>query len=348
MRVLLTGHKGYIGSVMTPMLVAAGHDVVGMDSDLYRGSTFGNYLPVIPEIIKDIRDATLEDVFGFDAVIHLAGLSNDPLGDLNPDLTYDINYHATARLAGLAKEAGVGRFIFSSSCSNYGAAGENMVTEESELNPVTPYGKSKVLSEEALHQLAGPAFSPTYLRCATAFGVSPRLRFDLVLNNLTAWAYTTKRVFIKSDGTPWRPIVHIEDISRAFLAVLHAPREVVHDQVFNVGRTEDNYRVHEIADIVKDTVPGCDIEYDPNGGPDTRCYRVDFSKIARALPEFKPQWNARKGAQELAAAFERVGLNAEDFEGERYKRIAHIKRLIANGKLDTALRWSAQPHTQPG
>lgn len=347
MRVLLTGHKGYIGSVMAPMLVAAGHDVAGMDSDLYRGSTFGSHLPVIPEIIKDIRDATIDDVLGFDAVIHLAGLSNDPLGDLNPDLTYDINYHATARLAGLAKEAGVGRFIFSSSCSNYGAAGENMVTEESELNPVTPYGRSKVLSEEALHKLASPDFSPTYLRCATAFGVSPRLRFDLVLNNLCAWAYTTKRVFIKSDGTPWRPIVHIEDISRAFLAVLQAPREVVHDQVFNVGRTEDNYRVREIADIVRETIPGCEIEYDPKGGPDARCYRVDFSKIARALPAFQPEWNARRGAQELSAAFARVGLDAGDFEGERYKRIAHIKHLIAGGQLDTALRWVSQPHTQP-
>jgi nucleoside-diphosphate-sugar epimerase len=246
------------------------------------------------------------------------------------------------RLASLAKEAGVTRFIFSSSCSNYGAGGENFLNEESQFNPVTPYGISKVRVEQDVAKLADSNFSPTFLRNATAYGVSPRLRFDLVLNNLVAWAFTTGRVYIKSDGTPWRPIVHIEDISRAFIAVLHAPREVVHNQAFNVGRNEDNYRIRELAEIVEETVPGCSIEYAQDAGPDKRCYRVDCSKIVRTLPEFKPQWNARKGAQELYAAYQNVGLTLEDFEGARYKRIAHIQQLLSSDRLDETLRWKTE------
>lgn len=327
---------------MVPMLLAASHEIVGLDSDLYERCTFGDGIANVPSIKKDIRDVEVSDLEGFDAVVHLAGLSNDPLGDLNPELTHEINHRASVRLASLAKQAGVQRFVFSSSCSNYGAAGDTPVNEDSPFNPVTPYGISKANTELDVTQLADDNFSPTFLRSATAYGVSPRLRFDLVLNNLVAWAFTTGQVYIKSDGTPWRPIVHIEDISRAFLAVLHAPREVVHNQAFNVGRTDENYRIREIAEIVQSVVPGCRIEYAPDAGPDKRCYRVDCSKIAQTLPEFKPQWTARRGAEELYAAYQKIGLTLEDFEGERYKRIAHIKYLLANGLLDESLRWQTE------
>lgn len=340
MRVLVTGHKGYIGTVLVPLLLEKGYEVVGLDSDLFESCTFGDGIVEIPEIRKDVRDVELKDVEGFDAVLHLAGLSNDPLGDLNPNLTFDINHKASVRLAELSKQAGVKRFVFSSSCSNYGAAGELPVTEESALNPVTPYGESKVFVERDVAPLGDDNFSPTFLRNATAYGVSPRLRFDLVLNNLVAHAFTTGKVFIKSDGTPWRPIVHIGDISRAFIAVLEAPREAIHNEVFNVGRNEDNYRVSEIAEIVRDTVPGSAIEYAPGGEPDKRTYRVDCSKIFRALPNFQPVWDARKGAQELYETYKRIGVTLDEFEGERYRRITHIRKLLASGQLDSSLRWT--------
>ncbi len=338
MRVLITGHKGYIGTVMAPLIADAGHEVVGLDSDLFEQCTFGWPPREFTSIRKDIRDIEHSDLEGFDAVIHLAGLSNDPLGNLNPDLTYDINYHASVRLARLAKEVGVKRLLFSSSCSTYGAAGDKVLDETADFNPVTPYGRSKVLVEQEVAKLAGSNFSPTFLRNATAYGVSPRLRFDLVLNNLTAWALTTGRVFIKSDGTPWRPIVHIEDISRAFLAVLNAPVDVIHNQAFNVGRTEENYQIRDLAEIVKETVPGCTIEFAADAGPDKRCYRADFGLIARALPAFQPRWDARRGARELYDTYKKVGLRVEDFEGERYKRIDHIQRLLSSGRLDSNLR----------
>ncbi len=321
------------------MLLEGGHDVVGLDSDLFAQSTFGEGIQEIPELKKDIRDVEASDLDGFEAVIHLAGLSNDPLGYFNPNLTDEINHLASVKLAQLAKAVGIERFIFSSSCSNYGAGGDDWLNEESSFNPVTPYGISKVATEQDVTQLADSNFSPTFLRNATAFGVSSRLRFDLVLNNLVAWAFTTGRVYIKSDGTPWRPIVHIEDISRAFIAVLHAPRELVHNQAFNVGRNEDNYRIRELAEIVEETVPGCRIEYAADAEPDKRCYRVDCSKIAQTLPEFQPQWNARRGAEELYSAYQKIGLTLEDFEGSKYKRIAHIQQLISTGQLDETLRW---------
>ncbi|NIA30882.1 MAG: NAD-dependent epimerase/dehydratase family protein [Actinobacteria bacterium] len=346
MRVLVTGHKGYIGTIMVPMLLEAGFDVVGLDSDLYRNSTFGKDIESVPEIAEvpeinlDIRDVDVHDLAGFEAIIHLAGLSNDPLGNLNPDLTFEINHRASVRLAQLAKEAGVERFVFSSSCSNYGAGGDDLIDENGAFNPVTPYGRSKVRVEQDVSRLADDDFSPTFLRNATAFGVSPRLRFDLVLNNLVAWACTTGRIFIKSDGTPWRPIVHIADISRAFIAVLNAPREKVHNEAFNVGRNEDNYRIRDIANIVRDVVPNCEIEYAKDAGPDKRNYRVDSSKIQRVLPGFQPQWTARKGAEELFHAFKNAGLTPDDFEGPKFKRIDHIKKLIHSQKLDESLRWT--------
>jgi nucleoside-diphosphate-sugar epimerase len=344
MRILLTGHKGYIGTVMAPVLAQAGHEVVGLDSDLFEGCTFGEPPLEFPSIRKDLRDIGALDLQGFDAVIHLAGLSNDPLGNLNSSLTYDINHKASVRLAELAKQAGVTRYLFSSSCSTYGAAGDKILNEDAEFNPVTPYGRSKVLVEQDVALLASDTFSPTFLRNATAYGVSPRLRFDLVLNNLVAWAFATGRVYIKSDGTPWRPIVHIEDISRAFLAALEAPREVVHNQAFNVGRNTENYQIRDLAEIVKQTVPGCTIEYAPDAGPDKRCYRADFSRIGRILPSFQPKWDARLGAQELYRAYQAVGLQVSDFEGLRYKRIDHIQGLLASGLLDGSLRW-LEPHS---
>lgn len=337
-RLLVTGHKGYIGAVLTPMLVRAGYDVTGLDSDLFERCDFGSHPLEIPSIVKDIRDVERKDVEGFDAVLHLAGLSNDPLGDLNPMLTYEINHVASAKLARLSRDAGVKRFIFSSSCSTYGAAGDDLITEEAEFRPVTPYGRSKVLAESDIAALATGDFCPVFLRNATAYGVSSRLRFDLVLNNLVAWGMATGLVYLKSDGTPWRPIVHIEDISRAFIAALEAPVETVWNQAFNIGKTTENYRISELAEMVRNTVPGCRIEYAADGGPDKRCYRVSCDKALNTLPGFEPQWDAQKGAQELYEAYQATGVPVEDFEGPKYRRVDHLKQLIQAGLVDTTLR----------
>jgi nucleoside-diphosphate-sugar epimerase len=342
MRVLVTGNKGYIGAVMVPMLQKEGFQVHGIDSYFYEGCQFGEQpsyagMESIPFVKKDIRDVTTDDLRGIDAIVHLAALSNDPLGNLDPNITYEINYKASVRLAQLAKKAGVQRYVFSSSCSTYGASGSEAVAEESELNPVTPYGESKVLAEKEVSKLADKDFSPTFLRSATAYGVSTMLRTDVVLNNLSAWAYTTGNIVLKSDGKAWRPVVHIEDISRAFIAVLNSSRDLVHNQVFNVGITTENFRTLELAEIVKETVPSSRIQFAADAEPDKRSYRVDFSKIANTLKDFKPQWTAVKGARQLYDAFRKVNLTLEEFEGPKYRRVGQIEKLLKSGNLDKTL-----------
>lgn len=324
---------------MVPMLVREGFDVVGLDSDLYRYCTYGDPPADVPSIVKDVRDVAKTDLKGFDAIIHLAALSNDPLGNLNPEITYEINHHATVRIAEMAREVGVRRFLFASSCSMYGKAGDDLLDETAEFNPVTAYAWSKVYVERDVRELATDGFSPVFLRNATAYGVSPRIRFDLVINNLVAWALTTGKVLLKSDGTPWRPLVHIEDITRAFICALRAPQEVVHNLAVNVGSNSQNYRMSEIAAFVEATVPDCKIEFGEGAGPDPRCYRVNFDKIHRTFPDFETRWTASKGVEECYRFYLKHGLNRDDYEGIRFKRIAHIQTLIADGRLGSDLRW---------
>jgi nucleoside-diphosphate-sugar epimerase len=338
--VLVTGHRGYIGAIVARVLRDAGHEVTGLDTLFYEGCDLG--APPdgdVPTLQVDVRDVRPEQFEGLDAVAHFAALSNDPIGDLNPELTSAINFQATVDLARAAKEAGVGRFVFSSSCSMYGTAGQGeAVDENAPLRPLTAYAESKVRSEEALMELADGDFSTVSLRNATAYGVSPRLRVDLVLNNLVGWAYTTGRVKIMSDGTPWRPLIHVEDISRATLAALEAPRDVIHGEAFNVGRDSENYQVRDLGTIVEEVVGG-EIEYAGSGDPDPRSYRVDFEKFARAFPVADLAWTARRGTEELLAAYEAVGLTLEQFESDRYIRLKHLKVLLDDGSLGDDLRW---------
>lgn len=339
MKVIVTGHNGYIGSVMIDVLAGAGHDVTGLDTYLYEGCDFGPDLRTVPAIRKDIRDVTAADLRGFDAVIHLAALSNDPLGCLDESCTYDINHLGSVHLARMAKAAGVPRYLFASSCSLYGKAGDAMLDENAAFNPITAYGASKVYVERDVRALADDSFSPVFLRNATAYGASPRLRADIVVNNFVGVAFTTGHVVIQSDGTPWRPLVHIRDISRAFLAVLEAPRDAIHNEAFNVGSSAENYQIKDVADIVREVVPGCTVKYLEGGGPDPRCYRVNCDKLTRHIPSFHTEWTVRKGAEEMYAQMVEYKLSREVFEG--YTRLKRIQSLLEAHRLDASLRWTS-------
>lgn len=344
MKVLVTGHHGYIGSVMTDVLLRAGHHVTGLDTYLYEGCDFGPNGQTIPSIRKDIRDVEPADLRGFEAVVHLAALSNDPLGCLDESCTYDINHRGSLSLARAAKAAGVSRFLFASSCSLYGAGrGEDLLDEAAAFSPITAYGRSKVLVEEDVSKLADDSFSPVFLRNATAYGASPRLRADIVVNNFTGVALTTGEVVIQSDGTPWRPLVHIRDISQAFLAVLDAPRDAIHNEAFNVGSTDENYQIRDVANIVRDVVPGCSVRYLEGGGPDPRCYRVSCEKLRAHVPAFKTKWTVRRGVEELYMSAVQFGLTAQMF-GD-YVRLKRIEGHLKDGRLDATLRWRASVAT---
>jgi nucleoside-diphosphate-sugar epimerase len=341
MKVLVTGHRGYIGSFMVPLLLETGHQVVGLDAGLYDACLFGDRPKDIASVGLDVRDVEPRHLEGFEAVIHLAALSNDPLGDLDPQLTYDINHGASVRLARAARRAGVERFLFASSCSLYGASGSaTPLTEEAPFNPVTPYGESKVLVEQDVSTLATDGFSPVFLRNATAYGVSPYLRVDIMVNNLVAYAVTTGDMLIKSDHSPWRPLVHVEDICRAFMAALEAARPRIHNQAFNVGLSDENFRVGEVAAMVESVVPGSRAQLVAGASPDAQDYRVDFAKIQRVLPVFRPRWTVRKGVEELYEAFRRFDLTPDQFLGGRYVRLAEIKRLQGRARLNDQLRWT--------
>ncbi len=330
MRVLVTGSNGYIGPVMLSILKKAGHEVSELDTGYFADSSSSR---------RDVRDLTPADLAGVNAVVHLAALSNDPMGELQRDWTHQINCEGSLHIARIARDAGVSRFLFASSCSIYGASENEFATETSPVQPLSAYAISKVKTEEGLDKLASSTFSPVSLRNATAYGVSSNLRLDLVLNNLVAWAYTTGKVQIMSDGSPWRPIVHIEDIARAFAAVLDAPREAIHNQAFNVGATEENYQVRDLGQIVSEIVPGSVVSYGNLSSPDPRNYRVNFSKIRAALPGFRTEWTARRGAAELLAACRELNLQESDLQSRHYIRLKQLKHLLDSGELDETLRW---------
>ena len=343
MRVFVTGNNGYIGTIMTRMLLSEGFEVTGLDSDLFEGSVFADAsvtggIPPISYLRKDLRDVTLSDLKDIDAIFHLCALSNDPLGNINPELTYEINHKGSLRLAQLAKTAGIKKFVFSSSCSVYGASKEDVVSEESEVNPITPYAVSKVRAEHSISKLANSDFCPTFLRSSTAYGLSPMLRFDLVVNNFVAWSFTKGTVLLKSDGTAWRPFVHIEDISRAFISVLKSPVDVVYNQIFNVGQNKENYQIKNVAEIVKNIVPNSEIKYLKGAESDKRSYRVEFNKISHNLKNFKPEWNVTSGAKQLYEAYKKVSLLVEDFEGPKFRRLLNLENSIKSGIFDKNLR----------
>ena len=343
MRVLVTGNNGYIGTVMTQMLLSEGFEVTGLDSDLFEGSVFGDDsitggIPCISYLRKDVRDVVLSDLRNVDAIFHLCALSNDPLGNLNPEITYEINHKGSVRLAKLAKKVGIQQFVLSSSCSVYGDTKEAVVSEESKVHPITAYAISKVRAEKSISELADSNFYPTFLRSSTAYGLSPMLRFDLVVNNFVAWSFTKGTVLLKSDGTAWRPFVHIQDISRAFISVLKSPLDVVNNQVFNVGKNEENYQIKNVAEIVKKIVPNSEIKYVKGAETDKRSYKVKFDKISQTLTEFKPKWNVSLGAKQLYNAYKKVGLLVEEFEGPKYRRLFNLNNSVKSGILDNNLR----------
>jgi nucleoside-diphosphate-sugar epimerase len=339
MRILVTGSHGYIGSVLAPVVARAGHDVVGLDTCFYRGCDFGEEIEAVATVQRDVRDVTAADFDGFDAVVHLAALSNDPIGDLNEQWTYDINLDATLRVARAAKEAGVRRFLFASSCSMYGASGsDDLLDEGAPLQPLTAYAESKARAEEGLAALDGDGFAIVSMRNATVYGVSPRLRLDIVLNNLAGWAHTTGRVRLLSDGRSWRPLVHVRDLSRMALVMLEAPDEAVAGEAFNVGSADQNYLVRDLAEVLAD-VTECEVEFASDASPDPRSYRVDFSKLARAFPSFAFEWDARSGAEELVSAYRATPLTTQLFEGRRYVRLRQLRHLLDDGELEDGLRW---------
>jgi nucleoside-diphosphate-sugar epimerase len=348
MKVLVTGHDGYIGSVLVPMLMQAGHEVHGLDSCLFEGCNFGRDPESIPYERVDVRDVRPEHLKGFDAVVHLAAISNDPLGNLAPDTTYEVNYRSSVRIAEFAKQAGVERFVFASSCSLYGAASpKDILSESAAFNPVTAYGESKVLVERDVSLMADDDFTPVFLRNATVYGVSPRLRLDLVVNDLVATAFVTGDILIKSDGTPWRPLVHVEDVASAMLASLEAPREAVHNEAFNIGRTTENYQIRDVADMVTGVVPESKVTYAEGGGPDKRCYRVSFEKAESSLPGFEASWTVPEGIRQLYEAFGRYGMEISHLEGSQYVRLRHISDLLKAGSIEPDLRWITTPARNP-
>ena len=342
MRVLVTGSHGYIGSVLAPLAAQAGHEVVGLDTQFYRGCDFEPELGGVPTVDRDIRDVVPAELQGFDALVHLAALSNDPLGDLDPGLTEEINRDATLRLAAAAREVGVRRFVFASSCSMYGASGsDDALDENAPLRPLTPYAESKARSEEGLFELAGPDFAPVSMRNATVYGSSPRLRLDIVLNNLAAWSHTTGRIRLLSDGTAWRPLVHVRDVAKVALAIIDAPEEEIRGEAINVGSDTQNYRISELADLLSGST-GCAVEVAEGSTADDRSYRVDFSKLRRMFPSLELDWDAARGARELVTAYRDHGLTWDDFDGDRYVRLRRLRHLLEEGDLDADLRWLAE------
>ncbi|MCP4265474.1 MAG: SDR family oxidoreductase [Candidatus Brocadiaceae bacterium] len=339
MKILITGNNGYVGPILENLLISGGHDITGLDTDFFQNCLFYEHKIEKRQIVRDIRLIEEGDLNDIDAVIHLSALSNDPMGEMDEHLTEQINFHATKRLADLCKKKGIQRFIMASSCSMYGVSEHTALTEESPLNPKTAYAKSKVNSEKYLSSIADDSFSPTFLRFSTAYGVSPRIRVDIVLNNLVAWGFTTGKIKIMSDGTPWRPIIHVEDMAHAFLSAVEAPIASIHNQAFNVGKDDNNYQVRDMADAVKKIVPDCEVVYTNEHGGDSRTYNVSFEKINRVLPQFKPQWNLERGVEQLYKEFKRRGFTLEDLEGERYTRLIRLKNLKESGKLDTNLYW---------
>jgi len=339
-RILITGHDGYLGSVMAPHLTAAGYDVVGLDTGYFSECSLIPDLGKVPAVKKDLRNLAAADLAGFDAVIHLAALSNDPIGNLNDSWTEEINYQASVKLAELARAAGVERFLFSSSCIMYGSADTLVVNEDSPLDPKTEYARSKVKAERAITALADKNFSPVFIRNGTVYGVSPRMRFDTVLNDLVGSAATTGKVVVHSDGKPWRPVMHVQDVARYFQAMLEAPKEKIHNQAFNAGANELNHQIIELAEIAVKTVPGCKLEMVPKPGADQRTYKADFGKFARTFPDFKFKWNAVRGAAELYGAYKQVGLTHAGYTDKKFTRLKWLRYLLDTGRLDGALRWS--------